>query len=257
MSISNQTIMNSALKLIHSVGVLQAVNSIPLDKESADSLFNLYRRSVEKMTQSEQMKSYTWMSDDFASVESCDYAWEHLDISLPLDEMENVLNETGVLQLRSLDEDSKVLILGCGNCPIANSGGYPLQESEWTKYRNRHKHFKAVTINPHLGFNPCLIGSFGAQQFPMLKTGQFELIVIEGTTLVDTPLGRNELARLLSPKGNIVQNFGGHHGYAFSWEDNAKNAYESGYELPSILIKNLNVFESFNYEESSKKRSLD
>lgn len=234
--------INTPFDLTDSFAAMQIVNSKPLASVSADGLFKLYQRFIEKATQSEDTKSFAWMANDFLSAENCDYAWEYLDVSLPLDKIETILKKTGVLQLRSLDDYSNVLIIGCGNCPIADGGGYPLKGNEWARYRSIHTHPQAVTINPHLGFNPSLVGVFGAQEFPMLTTGQFDLIVIEGTNLVDTSLGRNELARVLSSKGDVVLNFGDQHGYAFSWSDHTQND-----QLPPLVIENLNLNASFDY----------
>jgi hypothetical protein len=220
-----------------------------LNKEDADCLFKLYQRFSDHAKEQFGITKCDWMAEDFTSVKDCSFEWQNLDIALPLDKVEEILNRTEVLQLRSIPEDSKVLIIGCGNSPFADDGSYPLRQDEWEEYRLRHKHPKAITINPHLAHNPTLVGFFGAQQFPMLKSGQFDLIVIEVARILDTPIGRKELGRLASAQGKVIQTLGDKCGYAFSWEDNTKNAREPDYVLPEILIKDLNIYESFNYKD--------
>lgn len=224
-----------------------------IGKETAKKVFSFYQRFLEE-SQMKIAPGLFWMKNDFLSVKNCLFPWRDLDVQLSSEEMGIVLSETGILPLRPVPQNSKILIVGCGNEPIADAGGYPLalksdKNETSAQYQREHKHFNAITINPHLGHNPTLVGFFGAQKFPMLKTGQFDLIVIEGTNVEDTEIGRDEVQRLLNSSGQIVSNFGLKEGRLFSWEDNAKNSWDPNYTMPPVVIENLNVYESFNYPD--------
>ncbi len=219
----------------------------PMDTDTAKKVFALYQRFF-----GNKDPDYAWMKNDFNAVETCSFPWQDLDIRISPTEMEPILKETGILQLRPIPEDSRTLVVGCGNEPIANSASFPLEpknvgDPQSIAYQKVHNHFHAITINPHLAHNPTLVGFFGAQRFPMLKTGQFDVIVIEGTKISDTRIGRDELNRLLRPAGRVVVNQGDEKGLKFSWENNSKNFWANDYVPPPVVIEDLNIYESFNY----------
>jgi hypothetical protein len=245
------TVSNSLKYLTDDFVSLQISNKCPLNEKSADQFFKLYQRFFDKaITKLRDAGDFKWMAEEFSSVRECPFSWKDLDISMPIEKIEEVLERTQILQLRPIHNRAKTLVVGCGNVPLADMGGYPLKEDDYSeKYKKEHQHLNAITINPHLASNPTLVGFFGGQCFPMLKDAQFDLIAIEGTQIFDTADGRDELKRLLSPQGKVIHNIGGKQGYEFSWEDNAKDLRAPDYELPKVLIEDLNVFESFNYEE--------
>ncbi len=228
-----------------------------LDKDTAAKVFALYQTFIDKNNnpESEQMRK------EFTSPDSCPFPWEDLQVEISTEEMQEILDRTGILQLRSTPQDCSTLVVGCGNEPTADAGGYPLapksngghwylnspEESE--RYRKVHAHRNAITVNPHLAHNPTLVSYFGTQHYPMLKTGQFDLIVIEGTAIDDTPIGRDELNRLLSPAGRVVVNQGDEKGLEFSWEDNSKSVWEPDYVTPPVVIEDLNIYDSFSYQK--------
>jgi hypothetical protein len=235
-------------------------NVPPLDNDTAKKVFALYQRFIDinNNPESEQMRK------EFTSPDSCPFPWEDLHVEISTEEMEEILDRTGILQLRATPQDCRILVVGCGNEPTADAGGSPLasksrdgqdvqyylnspQESE--SYRKTHAHPNALTINPYLAFNPTLVSFFGTQHYPMLKTGQFDLIVIEGTMIEDTTIGREELNRLLSASGRVVVNQGDEKGLQFSWEDNSKSCWEADYVSPPVVIEDLNVYESFSYQK--------
>lgn len=194
------------------------------------------------------------MKQEFQSIDTCPYRWTELDVQLPIDQIEEILERTGVLQLRPIPENCRIAVVGCGNKPLADSGGYPLfsdvvQDEESEKYQREHKHPGAVTINPDLAFNPTLVAFFGEQKIPMLKSGELDLIVIEGTHIIDSPIGREELQRLPSLNGRVVWSIDHKRGLEFSWENNSKNTRAPDYQEPPVVIEDLNIYPSFNFEE--------
>lgn len=221
----------------------------PLCKEKASHLFSLYTNFFDSVSSNYPSISLDleFMKREFSDINECAYEWQKLDVYFPIGHIENVLKTTGILPLRPVPKDSKILIIGCGNKPITNAGGDPISEDDG-RYVHTHTHEGAITIDPFLATNPTLVGFFGAQEFPMLESKQFDLIVIEGTSIFDTIIGRKELARLLSPKGQVVSNFGGSKGLEFTWEDNAKSFWDDRYVEPTPLINDLNAYSpAFNY----------
>jgi hypothetical protein len=217
-----------------------------LNEENVDRFFSLYKKLFENLPP-EIVKGKEWMFEDFKSAKECPYDWRLIDVQLPLDNIEQILQKTGILQLRPIDKNCRTLIPGCGNHPIVNSGGDPISHDD--PYRKIHAHRNAITVNPFLAANPTLVGFFGAQKFPMLEDGQIDLLVIEGTAINNTELGQEELKRIVNPQGQAVANFSDKSGREFSWADNDADCWEAGYVLPPVIIEDLNIFESFNYPD--------
>lgn len=227
--------------------------SFDLNQKDAKRLFDLYNRffsiALDKIGPIKK-EEYAWMVKEFSDVKSCAYAWQDLRLSLRLDQMEKIWEETGVIQLRVIPKDAKTLIVGCGNCPIVDDGGYPLEaksknHSRSQNYRMTHAHLNAITINPHLAANPILVGFFGYQNFPMLKDGQFDLIAIEGAAFPETDLTQKELKRLLSPIGHVIEVVGDGKGYRFDLEHCIQNGWSLMPQDPEPLIENLDLVEAF------------
>lgn len=219
----------------------------PLNEVKAEKLFSLYAKFFERFTKenSEIAQGVQWMKEGFNSVKECQFQWRDLDVTLSEEEIGKTLEKTGVLQLRPIDKDSRILIVGCGNKPLADSGGFPITEPEDIQYQNEHTHHNAVTIDPHLAANPTLVAFFGAQKLPMIENGHFDLIVIEGVSICDTPIGREELQRVLSPHGRVVVSQDSIKGYEFSWENNKADMRHSQYITPPLIINDLRIYEAF------------
>ena len=207
-----------------------------LSVDQADELFSIYCDYIQA---DDSTKTYGKIfADDFPSVQKCEFAWQKLEIGMPLEQIKGILQKDNVLQLRSIDAESRTLIIGCGNKPIVNAAGFPIGKHEGDgNYENKHAHEGAITINPHLASNPTLVGFFGSQAFPMIADGQFDLIVIEGTYVGDTPIGRSELSRIASKTAQIViAGVDDPEAIAFSWEENSKSVWAEGYVSPPSVM---------------------
>lgn len=79
-----------------------------------------------------------------------------------------------VIQMRQYLSEN-VLILGCGNSPIAFGSTFVKN-----KYKNKHLHTNCYTINPDLGMNPSIVGQFGVDDFTFLGESIFDEIIFEG-----------------------------------------------------------------------------
>jgi hypothetical protein len=224
-----------------------SANANLLSEENVDQFFSLYKKFFENLSP-EIVRGKEWMFEDFKSAKECPYDWRQIDVHLPLDKIEQILQKTGILQLRPIDKNCRTLIPGCGSYPIADSASYPISHDD--PYRKIHAHRNAITVNPHLAANPTLVGFFGAQKFPMIEDEQIDLLVIEGTAIDNTELGREELKRIVNPQGQVVVNQGNKAGREFSWADNDTNVWEPDYVPPKVVIEDLNIFESFNYPDN-------
>lgn len=246
--VSNQSIVSNPPKKDY------PLNVTVLNDKNGDQFFSIYRYFFRNFCFDFPQfgNGCVYMREDFASVKECKVQWPLLDVQLPIDQIRQILYKTGIMQLRPIDENCRILVVGCGNGPIANAAGYALTNKDDDAYQEQHAHHNAITINPHLATNPTLVGVFGAQKFPMLDDGQFDLIVIEGTSISDTEIGRLELERLRNPEGGqVVVNLGDKSGKKFSWEDNAANCWDEEYQAPEVVIEDLNIYESFNYQEDA------
>jgi hypothetical protein len=126
--------------------------------------------------------------------------------------------EWGLIEFRPY-KGEEILIIGCGNSPLADCGGYPFHfwgngqtfsenERDRIEYQSLHEHKGCYTINPAPAYNPSVVGMFSYQTFPNIPDGKFEKIVIEGVLLDDTPTYRAELLRLLKEGGIVVNREG-------------------------------------------------
>jgi hypothetical protein len=234
----------------------------PLSEVEALKLFQHYckflKRNVEqhKKEDPEIAQIADNMAIPFRDIENCDVNWKALDIRIDLSKIFIDCETTGVLQLREVDPECKTLIIGCGNSPLEDSGGYALDSffntsEQSQEYRKKHIHPHAITINPSLAANPTIVGYFGLQTFPMLRDHKFDLIVFEGVVIRQTtPEGRNELQRLMSPGAKIVVDGLHDQGYEVSWEDMATFDSKTFYKTAKVVISNLREHESFKVIES-------
>jgi len=133
-----------------------------------------------------------------------------IDSSITADEIKYAFDNYRVIPLRKINPLLNTLIIGCGNNPISDSGGNPLnlKNFEHAEYRSEHYHSSAITIDPCMSKNPTIVGMFGWQPIAGLFGGkQFKKIVLEGVNLFDDPNLAHilaDLAALLLPNGLII-----------------------------------------------------
>lgn len=129
-----------------------------------------------------------------------------LTITNPIERMKGLYKEFGVLVFRDYAGE-KELVIGCGNYPLANCGGYPLCEGvEEDNYHANHHHTGCYTINPAPSYNPSVMGAFSIHTFKNIPDNSFKHIDIEGIWLVATDTFYSEMTRLLKEGGSISCN---------------------------------------------------
>lgn len=138
------------------------------------------------------------------------YPIENLEINVSMDKIRRVYHETGVIQLREVDSHADTLMIGCGNRPLSDSGGYPIDPIDDPTYHENHAHTGAITVDPDLAKNPTIVVFFGDQSLSaLLKSHQFKKIIIEGVALMEedglplAPYTYSEIDRLLSDDGKL------------------------------------------------------
>ncbi len=221
------------------------MNAGSLSNTDASNLFKMYRQYHDINRDLSSCYS-DFLVEDFQSVDDCPFDWKHLNVKVPIKKIEEIAKKTGVIQLRPVNPADRILIVACGNKPLANSGGYPFcDKEEAEEYHFRHTHKGAVTIDPFLAMNPTIVAFFGMHHFPMIEDGQFDLIVIEGTKISDTAEGRKELNRLLSKNGKVCSIYDGTDLRKFSWKKNNEISSEKDFILP-LKVGNIADHPSFS-----------
>ena len=124
----------------------------------------------------------------------------YLDVEASLDELQEGLSRHGTLQLRPYRGEDRCVI-GCGNSPIVDGGGYLLGEHTALEYRDLHAHPDCYTINPEPAYNPCLVASYGEQEIVGLPDGCFRVMESEGVVLVESERFYLDTRRLLMEGG--------------------------------------------------------
>lgn len=129
-----------------------------------------------------------------------------LDIKLDWNSINEIYNKTHTIVFRNYNGED-CCVIGCGNYPLANCGGYPFQNDEEKKeYHTYHHHENCYTINPEPSYNPSIVGFFSSQKFPTIPDKSFKKINIEGTRLVGSLLFFTEIIRMLKDNGEIYIN---------------------------------------------------
>lgn len=96
-------------------------------------------------------------------------AFDKLDITLPWSDIVRIFTESGVIQLRPIEQNSHQLLLGCGNFPI--NGFYRAL---------RHDHKGMTTINTEISYNPTIVATFGMDDLSkVLPPNQYDSLVFE------------------------------------------------------------------------------
>ena len=103
--------------------------------------------------------------NSWSDISNLEFNPDGLDITNPIDTIEQQFNEYGVIILRPYKGEKK-LVIGCGNKPLANCGGYPFAtEKEELDYHTDHHHEECYTINPEPAYNPSVVGFFSINEF--------------------------------------------------------------------------------------------
>jgi len=128
---------------------------------------------------------------------------QELDITETVDDIAQLYEEFGVIVLRKYNGEDK-LVIACGNCPLANCGGYPFNDDyEKEEYHAEHHHTGCYTINPAPEYNPSVIGWFSEQTFLNIPDVSFSEIYIEGAWLDGTQIFFDEIRRMLKNGGKL------------------------------------------------------
>ena len=94
---------------------------------------------------------------------------DKLEIDLSWEQIEEIFNKYGIIQLRKIDENSHKLLLGCGNKPI----------NDFFQTRG-HYHKGTTTVNPSLSMNPTIVASFGIDDLSnVLPSRQYDTLAFE------------------------------------------------------------------------------
>lgn len=129
---------------------------------------------------------------------------DRLSITVNLSDMLNHFENDKTIVLRQYNGE-KYLMIGCGNKPLMNCGGYLFEsDEEKEKYQMEHHHDGYYTINPVIEYNPSIIGFFSYQHFLSIPDGVFEEIETEGFWLELTEIAKSEFLRLLSDGGKVI-----------------------------------------------------
>lgn len=103
--------------------------------------------------------------------------------------IDEIYQKYGVIQMRKYNNED-TLILGCGNDPIF-FGSYQCsyrkeyhdpknKDTYFLKERIKHLHSDCYTIDPDIGMNPSIVGSFGINKIDFLPPKIFKKIIFEG-----------------------------------------------------------------------------
>ncbi len=203
-----------------------------LNKNNIQEFLQLYRNFVIKNDEDREesclFKTQTWiLNEDHAfSLEkmyNCEFDYRNLEVTLPLEKIQEIYHVHGVVQLRPIDPSAKILIIGCGNGRLSCGGGSSLAFDNPMilfgketlgiynrDYSIKHQHPGAITIDPSLSANPTILGYFGNQPLsPLFKGQKFDTIIFEG--YFDSRQQRfrkSDLANLLSEQGAIYEDLG-------------------------------------------------
>lgn len=140
----------------------------------------------------------------------------HLDIELSINEIEAAYSNYGVILFRKIDKKVRSLLIGCGNKPCSDDGGYimhrllendsdHLDYQRQKRYRKEHVHDGFITIDPDFAKNPTIVAYFGHRELTLFSDHHFDKIVVEGIYIAQLSAGESELKRLLSKNGKLYE----------------------------------------------------
>lgn len=129
-----------------------------------------------------------------------------LDIRNTKRNMLHFFDKYRIVPLREY-QGEKTLVIGCGNSPLVDSGGYFFETvQEKVIYQKQHAHKGCYTICSDPCYNPSVVGFFSSNYFKNIPDGAFYKIVIEGVKLEFNECLVSELSRMLADKGGILVN---------------------------------------------------
>ncbi len=136
------------------------------------------------------------------------FDFRDVDIELDLETISQIYQKSGVLQLRELNPDARVLIIGCGNGRFSNDGNSLLEYGlkAQAKYSLAHNHPRnVVTVDADLTANPTIVAVVGFQPISRLfKYHRFDRILLEDFSLeAMNEFLLEDLKKLLSRNGII------------------------------------------------------
>lgn len=136
--------------------------------------------------------TWTLNSSEFSINEnlSLDFPYKKdLSIDNSIEQIDEIYQKYGVIQMRKY-KNEETLVLGCGNDPIffesyecAYRKEYhdPMNKDKYfLKERIKHLHPDCYTVNPDIGMNPSIVGSFGINKMDFLPQNSFKKIIFEG-----------------------------------------------------------------------------
>lgn len=134
----------------------------------------------------------------------------HLDIEFSLEEIQHNYKKTGFIRFRSIDPNSRTLVIGCGNKPTDRGYNYQREFNFDPLYRGAHAHPGATTIDPDPKNNPTIIAYFGTKPLSICKDNSFDKILIETINipaLLELEYFIPDLKRLLSKNGRLYLSY--------------------------------------------------
>ena len=154
------------------------------------------------------VKEMSQKIDDFFNSDDIIYKYEPrnifygLDISLKLNEIENIFKMYNYVQLRPY-KGEKILVIGCGNRRLDYLGNsLPTEFTNEEEIKNKrlydinHSHYNEFTIDLTLVANPSIIGNFDENtKFETIPDNSFNLIYFEGGG--NPKINEDEIKRLL------------------------------------------------------------
>ncbi len=152
-------------------------------------------------------ESYAFIKNDWPLGKFKTYLPCDVQVELSFDNIKTNFQKYRMLQLREIDQDAEVLIIGCGNGRLSDMGGYPNKDDK--EYALDHIHYGEVTLSPDLTDNPTIIAFFNDQIIsPIFKGKKFKKIIFEGyfPGSGTNPENCQDLLKLLDTKGDIYIN---------------------------------------------------
>lgn len=171
----------------------------PIHKQLVELFNMLFIRPFAEESYHIQYSKLSWPQDG----SPFEFDITKLTVTETIDKIVDGYEQHGVIVLRKYNGEEYCTI-GCGNKPLANSGGYPLRDNEEEEYHALHHHTGHYTINPEPSYNPSVVGFFSKQTFGNIPDNSFTEIYSEGICLDETDLYFSEIWRMLKDGGKMI-----------------------------------------------------
>jgi hypothetical protein len=126
---------------------------------------------------------------------------KNINISTTVKDMLYKYKTEGIIELRPYNGED-ILVVGCGNYPLVDCGGYSFRNKEaQNKYHCKHKHINCYTVNPSLAYNPSILAFYSYHTLGTIPDKSFSKIIVEGIRLKETSIFASETLRLLKENG--------------------------------------------------------